>query len=152
MGAADRLQYTCLGPMVNLAARIEGLNKIYGRQILVSEPIRRKVSRDYVLRRIDIVTAKGTTIPMTLYELMGERDPDAAFYIGDERMQQASRYEEAFDFYLHRDFDLAVNILQKLHDEAPDDGAVAVLLEKCRQFAETPPGPDWNGVTAIDSK
>jgi adenylate cyclase len=152
MGASDRLQYTCLGPMVNLAARIEGLNKIYGTQILVSEPIRRKVSRDYVLRRIDIVTAKGTTIPMTLYELMGERDPDAAFYIGDERMQQASRYEEAFDFYLHRDFELAVDILQKLHDQTPDDGAVAVLLEKCRRYAETPPGPDWNGVTAIDSK
>ncbi len=152
MGARDRLQYTCLGPNVNLAARIEGLNKFYGTQTLVSEQVRRQASRDFLFRRVDIVEAKGTSIPLVLYELMGERQEGAAFYVGEKKVHQASRYEQAFDFYLHRDFQHAVDLLEELQAAVPDDGVVSALLRRCRYYIETPPSPDWNGVTAFDSK
>ena len=73
MGARDRMQFTCLGPNVNSAARLEGLNKYYGTSILVSDVISKKASSEFLFRRVDIVEAKGTSIPVTLYELIGER-------------------------------------------------------------------------------
>ena len=62
MGARDRMQYTCLGPNVNLAARLEGLNKYYGTSILVSDVISKKASSEFLFRRVDIVEAKGKSI------------------------------------------------------------------------------------------
>ncbi|MEQ8322273.1 MAG: adenylate/guanylate cyclase domain-containing protein [Rhodospirillales bacterium] len=152
IGARDRMQYTCLGSGVNLAARIEGLNKFYGTQVLASDTVRRKASSDFLFRRVDIVEAKGTTQPLTIYELMGERGEDAAFYVGKETMQLASKYEQAFDFYLHRDFSDALFILDQLAESHPDDAVVAQLRVKCRNFMETPPAAEWNGATVLDKK
>jgi len=152
VGARDRMQYTCLGSGVNLAARIEGLNKFYGTQVLASDTVRRAASPDFLFRRVDIVEAKGTSVPMTIYELMGERGSDAAFYVGDEMMKLASKYEQAFDFYLHRDFDDALWILDQLAETYPDDAVVAQLRVKCREFGKNPPPPGWNGATVLDKK
>lgn len=152
MGARDRLQYTCLGANVNLAARIEGLNKYFGTQVLVSDSVRRKASNDFLFRRVDIVEAKGTSLPMTIYELMGERGEDAAFYVGAEKLRLASRYEAAFDLYLHRDFKSALSILEEIRPDAPEDGVLAALEEKCLDFLTNPPPDNWNGATAFDKK
>lgn len=152
VGASDRMQYTCLGSNVNLAARIEGLNKFYGTQLLVSDTVRRKATSEFLFRRVDIVEAKGTTLPLTIHELMGERDEDAAFYVGKETLKRASRYEQAFDFYLHRDFEDALYILGKLDEEQPDDAVVTLLTKKCKNFIANPPPPEWNGATVLDDK
>ena len=137
---------------VNLAARIEGLNKFYGTQILASDAVRRRASTVFLFRRVDIVEAKGTSVPVTIYELMGERGEDAAFYVGPETIRQATKYEQAFDFYLHRDFGDALEILKELDTEQPDDPVVALLSRKCKQFLLKPPPPNWNGATALDEK
>jgi adenylate cyclase len=152
MGARDRMQYTCLGANVNLASRIEGMNKQYGTSILVSDAVRRKASRDFVFRRVDIVEAKGTSLPVTVYELLGERQEGTAFFVGHEVLKSASKYEEAFDFYLHRDFSDAMGILDQLAVESPEDGVVNALREKCRYYLDAPPPASWNGVTAIKEK
>ncbi len=152
IGARDRMQYTCLGACVNLASRIEGLNKQYGTSILVSDAIRRKASREFLFRRVDIVEAKGTSVPVTLYELIGERGEDAAFFVGSEELKRASKYEEAFDFYLHKEFTHAFNILDKLSKEAPNDGVVQSLMARCAHYMDTPPPASWNGVTTILQK
>ena len=152
VGARDRMQYTCLGSGVNLAARLEGLNKFYGTQILASGAVRQKASADYLFRRVDIVQAKGTSIPVTVFELLGERGEDAAFYVGADTMRRAGKYEQAFDFYLHRDFADALTILDELRAEQPDDPVVALLTGKCRRYLSEPPSPDWNGATNLDEK
>lgn len=152
VGARDRMQYTCLGSGVNLAARLEGLNKFYGTFILVSSNLRRKASADYLFRRVDIVEAKGTTIPITIFELLGERAQGAAFYVGADVLRRAVKYEQAFDFYLHRDFDDALAQLGELAAEVPDDPVVALLSEKCRGYIAEPPPASWNGATQLDKK
>lgn len=152
IGAGDRMQYTCLGSGVNLASRIEGLNKHYGTQVLASDAVRRRASSDFLFRRVDIVEAKGTTIPVTIYELMGERGDDTPLAVDEATVRRASIYEQAFDHYLHRDFDDAVTVLDGLISEAPDDPVVNLLMSKCRCFAAEPPPADWNGATALDEK
>ncbi len=135
---------------MNLAARIEGLNKFYGTQLLVSDTVRRKCTSEFLFRRVDIVEAKGTTLPLTIYELMGERAEDAAFYVGKDTLKRASKYEQAFDFYLHRDFSDALFILGKLDKEQPNDPVVALLTRKCQAFIDNPPPASWNGATVLD--
>ena len=150
--APDRMQYTCLGSGVNLAARIEGLNKFYGTQVLASDSVRRRASPEFLFRRVDIVAAKGTSVPLTIYELMGQRGEDAAFFVGEDTIRLASKYEQAFDFYLHRDFDDALAILEELAKTSPGDAVVATLMGKCRELHENPPDSSWNGVTVLDAK
>ena len=152
MGARDRMQYTCLGANVNLASRIEGMNKQYGTNILVSDAVRRQASRDFVFRRVDIVEAKGTSLPVTVYELLGERQEDTAFFVGNAVLKSASKYEEAFDFYLHRYFSDAMGILDQLAAQSPEDGVVVSLRKRCMHYLDTPPPANWNGVTAINEK
>ena len=77
IGSIDRMTYTAMGAMVNLANRLEGLNKLYGTQILVSEATRMAAGAGFVFRPIDIVIVKGTALPVPIFELLGIADIDA---------------------------------------------------------------------------
>ena len=152
MGSPSRMQFTSLGPVVNLASRIEGVNKFYGTQILVTDAVCRKAASSFLFRRVDIIEAKGTSVPVTIYELMGERGENAEFYVGKETLQRSSKYEQAFDFYLHREFDDALYMLNQLSTSDPDDPVSKLLAEKCRGFLSNPPPQNWNGATRLDTK
>lgn len=72
LGSSERMNYTALGNIVNLAARLEGLNKQYGTQILVSESVYARVSGSFHFRFVDTVVAKGMTAQTKIYELLEE--------------------------------------------------------------------------------
>ena len=71
------MEYTALGSSVNLASRLEGLNKEYGTTILVSEAVRKRVEHRFRLKAIASVIAKGMTTETRVYELIAERLPPA---------------------------------------------------------------------------
>ena len=71
VGAAERMNYTALGNSVNLAARLEGLNKEYGTTILVSEAVRERADHRFRFKAIASVIAKGMTTETRVYELVG---------------------------------------------------------------------------------
>ena len=79
IGSTDRMNYTALGATINLAARLEGLNKNYGTQVLVSEAIKARAEHVFAFRSIGEIKPKGFAEAVAIYALVGERDGEAAW-------------------------------------------------------------------------
>jgi adenylate cyclase len=134
-GAPDRLSYTALGDGVNLAARLEGLNKVYGTQILVSDAMRRSAGERFAFRLVDLVAVKGKSAGVAVYELLGTAgssriDPD-----------RVTAYERAFEAYRQRRFEAALALLEPLREDGPS----RVLAARCLRLLADPPPRDWDG-------
>lgn len=71
IGSSDRMSYTALGATVNLAARLEPLNKQYGTDILVSDAVRQRVAHSFRFRAVDTITPKGFAVAVEVFELLG---------------------------------------------------------------------------------
>lgn len=152
MGATNRMGYTALGDTVNLAARLEGLNKYYGTQILVSDTIVDGVQDRFVFRIVDRVTPKGTTQPLDIYELMGAHALEDGPVIDAGTLDFVERFTGAFDVYQDGMFKDACRLFEALGRERPDDGPTQVMIDRCCRYAENPPEGVWGGVENFDKK
>ena len=147
IGFEARLNYTAMGDMVNLGSRLEGLNKYYGTQILISEETYRSAREAIEARFIDLVAVKGKSIAVRVYELVCAR--------GDLPPAQATliaAYERAMELYLGREFAAAAEAFSKLAESHPKDEPTLVMLNRCRAFVSQPPAPEWKGEFVMESK
>ena len=142
-GAPDRMNFTALGDGVNVAARLEGINKLYGTQVIVSETVAESVRGKIELRRLDLVAVKGKSTALEIYELLGESGA-----VAEEIGERARHYERAFAAYLEAEFESCIELLNDVVDDPPS----LVLAARCRELIDQPPGSDWNGVFVAKSK
>ncbi len=143
-GAADRFNYTAIGDGVNLAARLEGLNKYYGTTLIVSETVHEAAHEAFLFRRLDRVAVKGKSHAVTIYELVGEKVPGAAL------PAVLLRYEEALDAHARGDFAGALRLLEEGVEAG--DGPSRFLAKRCRGLLDAPPAPGWDGVYSFGEK
>jgi adenylate cyclase len=141
-GSAQRFSYTAISDDVNLASRLEGLNKVYGTAILVSEQTRIEIGDEFVCREIDSVRVKGKTKPVTVFEVLCRRADDA----GGRMANLAGAFTQAFMAYRRRRFADAVAALEAVRAQHPTDAAIARFLERCRSLLADPPPDGWDGV------
>jgi adenylate cyclase len=146
-GAPDRLSYTAMGDGVNLASRLEGLNKVYGTTILASEDLRAQAGDRFAFRLVDRVAVKGRTRGVAVYELLGLAD-DAEVAARAARLQP---YEAALRAAWERQFARALELLGPLCED-PDDPPSVVLAARCRAWLAAPPPAEWDGTFVATSK
>ena len=136
------MSFTVLGDGVNLASRLEGLNKQYGTTILVSEAVRLAAGTDFAFRLLDKVAVKGRREGVKVHELLGE-----AAAAGASTLVVAA-YEQALQACWRRDFVAALALLESQREDGPS----RVLAERCRRFLAAPPPADWDGVYVATDK
>jgi class 3 adenylate cyclase len=147
IGYDARLNYTAMGDTVNLASRLEGLNKFYGTQILISEATWQLVKGAFEARFIDVVAVKGKSIPVRIYELLCERGR-----LTETHTRLVKGHEQAMELYLARQFAAAAGCFEKLVAAHPEDQPIALMLDRSRQFLANPPPAAWQGEFVMDSK
>ena len=150
MGTPNKMDYTIMGNAVNLAARLEGVNKQYDTGgILISEYTRAHLGDEFVLRPLSRVRVVGINTPLRLYELL-----EIASEATPELRKMVKNWEQAFSFYEKRDFQSAEKIFQTIYAENKSDLAAKKYLDRCVKFTESPPDDKkWdNGVDNLTEK
>jgi adenylate cyclase len=146
MGSDKRLAWTVMGDNVNLASRLEGMTKQYRSRVIISESTYDQVADQFVGREVDRIRVKGKKKPVVIYELLApisERDAYAALL---------TKYNAALDVYRSQNWQEATGMFGELLAMYPDDGPTQVLLQRCVEFLEEAPEPDWDGVYVMKSK
>lgn len=144
MGAESRRTYTATGDMVNLAARLESANKVYGSRILIGSATAARLGGAFVLREIDDVVVKGRSEPERIFEVVGRGAAlDAATRV------RLDAFAAALAALRARDFSAAAAGFEAL---AGDDPAAALQAARARALEREPPPADWDGSFALDTK
>ncbi|MBW2328570.1 MAG: adenylate/guanylate cyclase domain-containing protein, partial [Deltaproteobacteria bacterium] len=142
LGCKYRFVYGALGDNVNLASRLEGLNKVYNTEILIGGNTARKVENSFLLREIDMVRAKGKEVPVRIYELLARADSP----MSATREQANKAYFSGLEAYRCQAWRDALNSFNKAMFLRKDDGAAQTMAARCQVYLRTPPDDDWDGV------
>lgn len=146
VGARERINYTLVGPVANQASRMEGLNKVYGTEILASGEVVQLTADRFLWRHIDRIVAAGTTEAHEIYEPLGEIDES------DRHSEFLARWRCGHAAYDAGRFEEALAGFRAAAVLRPDDGPIRVFVARCTAFLRDGTPPGWDGAWHFDRK
>lgn len=150
MGSDMIFSYTALGDHMNLGARLEGLCKPYGAQIIISEFTYDRLSdeqkSEFTFRNLDFVQVKGKEKPVKIYEVLH------SFHNFKNDPYALEVYHNAYSAYLKKEFNKTIELLNPIKEKYSEDIPTQRIIKAAQAFIENPPPEDWNGVTIFNTK
>jgi adenylate cyclase len=147
IGSSRKMEPTVIGDAVNVTARLEGLTKDYGRDLLIGEAAAALVRDSYPLQFVDRVVLKGRTQPLAIYCLV-----DAADVPSSNRTAYLAAYQRAQDAYRAAEFTEACSEFRQCLEHWPEDKLSALYLQRCTYFLDHPPDEKWTAVHVAEHK
>ena len=140
-----KMEFTALGDSVNLASRLEEVNKKYGTFLCVSENVYNDVKWDFDFRYLDQIRVKWKKIPVKIYELLSIK-----WELSQLKKSIVEKFEKAISLYLERNFSEALKIFEEL--SLLWDNPSKTYISRCKIFIETPPEENWDWVWTMKTK
>jgi adenylate cyclase len=144
IGSRERLNYTAIGDPVNLASRLESLNRTYGTGVIVGQSTYEHVRYEFVFRRLDTVVVRGRDEPVKIYELVAEADESAS----PEKFAWIETFEKGLALFDRQDWPAAAALFRRVVEMRGADAPSALFIERCeRHMTLEPVRPVGNAKT-----
>jgi len=148
LGSSRIMDYTVMGDNVNLASRLEGTNRTYKTDIMVSEMTWKEVEGHFIGRELDWIRVKGRDKGVGVYEVIATVEDG----VPSEVLEMLRDYGAALAVYRSGRFEDALAAFRQIAEKHPKDGPTQLLLARCEEYIAHPPAPGWDGVYVMTSK
>ena len=145
-GSTTRVDYTAFGENINLASRMEGLNKYLGTRVLMTGDTYESIGPRLVTRYLGLFRLKGFEKAVRVYELMDRLEN------GDKSHELRQRFDQARDLFSKKDFPAAQSAFRRVLEINPKDGPSAFYLDHLQDFKPGELPPDWKGEITLKDK